>query len=157
FFNTSWLPARDVGYTYPDINNVYLAHIANLSVGAANSPNGGGTITNCIPSFHRPQYLRDSTSGAPFTDWPDNQSGSFAGHDTTARVLRPHPGHLWVDQNGNTVTIAGTVVKRYLQAAGVVSATHTVQPFGGTALHFKTDSNSNGIYGEEGIWSNATL
>ncbi len=161
FFNTSWLPARDVGYTYPDINNIYLAHIGNLSIGAAGSPNAGVTITNYIPSFHRPQYLRDPTTGVPFTDWQTNQSGSFAGHDTTARVLRPHPAHLWVDQNGNPVVVPAAGpnnVTRYLQTASVVPGSnplHTVQPFGGATLLFKTDPNGNGIYGEQGIWSNS--
>ncbi len=156
FSNTSapWLPARDVGYTYPDINNVYLAHIGNLSIGAAGSPNAAGITTNYLPSFHRPQYLRDPTTGVPFTDWQTNQSGSFAGHDTTARVLRPHPAHLWVDQNGNTNTaIFGSAVTRYLQTVSVVAGSnpaHTVQPF-----VFTTGPSPNGLNGDQGIWSNS--
>ena len=140
FFNTSlapYLPARDVGYTYPDINNVFLAHVRYLSYGAASAPTA--TIPVYHPSFHRPQYLRDSTSGVPYANgtWQIDQSGSAT--DTTARVLRPHPAHLFVDQNGNPVNN----YTRYLQVAQTVGA-RTIQPF-----TFST-------FGDQGVWSNST-
>ncbi len=50
-------PALDVGYTYPDINNAFLAYIAN-------EPVTGNLIVT--PSFHRPALLRDASGNAAY-------------------------------------------------------------------------------------------
>src|SRR5207245_954101 len=84
-FSTLKLPALDVGYTYPDMNNVYLAHIGAQSQVAGDN----NAVKVVIPSFHRPQYLRNSSSGAPIIDWQTNAN-------TATRVLRPHPKHYIV-------------------------------------------------------------
>ena len=54
------LPAADVDYTYPDINSLFLAH-----KGWAVRVNADGTQTQVpviIPSFFRPQYMRQEAS-----------------------------------------------------------------------------------------------
>jgi len=139
FFSLNYLPARDVGYTYPDINNVFLAHIGNLSYGSASAPTIFPIYT---PSFHRPQYLRDS-NGQPFKNnqppngnWYDDNSGGAT--DTTARVLRPHPAHYFLNADG---TSSGYT--RFLQTTQTVGS-HTYLPF-----TFST-------FGDQGIWSNST-
>ncbi len=143
----------DAGYTYPDINSPFLAFaepVPQVFDGSA-----AGTMV-LIPSFHRPQYLRDPNNGSPLfnrsspqLNWYNDNSGGAT--DTTNRVFCPHPGHVCVNANGMPVIINGNVVPRYLQppqAPVVISATHTIQPF-----NFAVDSNGNGTPGEMGIWA----
>lgn len=78
------VPAPDVDYTYPDINNPFLAYKAN----ALNA--GGGAFQLIIPSFHRPQYLRNVVAN---DNWYSDAS-------TTTRVSRPHKEHLAVATDG---------------------------------------------------------
>lgn len=95
-------PAIDVGYTYPDINNVFLAYIGK----EPSNP----SLSVITPSFHRPVLLRDS-GGAPIPNWYQNPA-------TVTRVLRPHPDHI----------VLGTSVKRFLSSSVNVGA-QTIQPF----------------------------
>ncbi|MEQ9411486.1 MAG: hypothetical protein RIK87_27475 [Fuerstiella sp.] len=56
-------PEPDVDYTYPDINNLFLAY-----KGWAIREDVGGGLTQVpviIPSFFRPQYMRQAASSAP--------------------------------------------------------------------------------------------
>lgn len=139
--NTNNFPAIDVGYTYPDINNVFLAHIGS-------DPSGNLIIT---PSFHRPQYLRQA-NGAPFNNWYD----ASAPIDTTCRLLRPHPSHVCVFDG---------VTPRFLSAAVTVpssSPPHVIQYFGypavdtsGNPVPFGLDANKNKVFGESGVWTNS--
>ena len=74
----------DVDYTYPDINNLFVSYN-----GRGVDPGGSGQTRMrrvIIPSFHRPQYLRNPNTGAVISDWYENT-------DTATRVLRPHPDH----------------------------------------------------------------
>jgi hypothetical protein len=75
----------DVGYTYPDINNLFISYD-----GKGLDRNNSNAATRfrrvIIPSFHRPQYLRDS-NGNVIYDWYENSN-------TATRVLRPHPNHV---------------------------------------------------------------
>ncbi len=96
-------PTTDVGYTYPDINAIFLS----ARIPAGPGPNGilgdaDDTPPVIIPSYHRPQYLR--STGAPVTP--------IVGWDTDAntsrRIFRPHELHATVDANGTSYT-------RYLQ------------------------------------------
>lgn len=74
---SSW-PDPSIDYTYPDINNLFLAfdtvaHDAN-----------GNPFRVVIPSFHRPQYLRNAAG--PIASWWDDAL-------TGGKVMRPHPLH----------------------------------------------------------------
>ncbi len=104
------LPQPDVNYTYPDANNLFLAY--------------SGTVWDdvsarwrrfVIPSFHRPQFMRDLATGAPATNWAS--SPAYA-----ARVLRVHPEHVTTNDpfNGGPVTAATN--RRFLTVAGAVNA-----------------------------------
>ncbi len=90
----------DVDYTYPDINNTYLAHMTWVPVNEDRNGNGSldpgedlnGNMTLdvynkpvWIPSFHRPQYMPEWRLGTVSNPWTD---GTY-----TSRVLRPHIGH----------------------------------------------------------------
>lgn len=66
-------PEPDVDFTYPDINNSFLAY-------RGFAPDGSLVI---VPSYHRPQLLR---SGGFIVDWHTNAA-------TSRRILRPHPLH----------------------------------------------------------------
>lgn len=120
------LPSIDAGYTYPDINSVFLTFVGYDAAGRR----------VVIPAFHRPQYLRSGTQ--PISDWYQNAS-------TTARVMRPHPQHIVVDTT--TGAPPSTSYSRFLSSA-VTVGTRTIQPF-----PFAPDTNNNGTYGEQGVWS----
>lgn len=121
-------PSIDAGYTYPDINNVFLAYI---DADAKNNL----VIT---PSFHRPLVLR-KPNGTPYSDW-------YAIANTATRVLRPHPDHM----------IVGTTYKRFLSGTAVSYGAQTIQPFFKRDGSNKIicDANGNNVYGEQGAWDN---
>ncbi len=104
---TGW-PDPGVDYTYPDINNLFLAY-KGVAIDTA-----GNTVQVIIPSFHRPQLLR--TAGGVPTDFWFNDA-SLAG-----RVMRPHPNHL--NPNGST---------RFPTATGGTTLTSTFPFEPGTA------------------------
>ena len=89
------IPQIDVGYTYSDINNVFLAHVgyAPQSSLPLNNSNYVAPLFVATPSFHRPQYLRDINSGVPLSNWYNSPA-------TVTQVMRPHPSHVIVGQNG---------------------------------------------------------
>lgn len=91
------IPEPDVDYTSPDINNLFLAYDGYTL--------DGGTIRRVvIPSFLRPQYLRDTSTGDHIDDWYANNSTVVPEKNTSKRVLRPHPGHVFVDPGGTATT-----------------------------------------------------
>lgn len=84
--NVSNFPEPDAGYTSPDINSLFLAYDGYTLY-------GGNWRRVVIPSFLRPQFLRDA-SGNHYPDWYSNAN-------TESMVLRPHPDHSFVDTGGN--------------------------------------------------------
>lgn len=144
---TAGRPQPDVGYTYPDINNLFLAYISNQ----AEDMNGVPVI---LPSFFRPQLLRDSAYPAlqlrlSPTWYQDAGLG--------AKLLRPHPDHL----------IAGSTTTRFLNAPVNNVLGNPVQPFpfevdemgvwtgdlnSNLAIDYNFDADNDGDGIREGIW-----
>lgn len=121
-------PDPDVDYTYPDINNLFLAY-------KGVEPTTGKLII--IPSFHRPQYIR-----AYSTDWWTNP-------DTVGRVMRPHELHAAIG--------SGTPQSRFVMDAGAASAVGLSAPFPEPPdLQSPSGAPPNGVPGEQGIWDYAT-
>lgn len=123
------VPQPDAGYTYPDINSLYLSYLSE----PADDVNGKRVI---IPSFFRPQLLRDSSGAISATWYQDTGTG--------ARSLRPHPEHL--ARNGALRFIKSTE-----------SVTNSLnQPV--NAFPFAVDSltNPNTTLGELGVWKLGT-
>ncbi|QDT93763.1 hypothetical protein [Gimesia algae] len=87
-------PQPDVDYTSPDINNMFLAY-----KGYVPGPTWPGNLNDVqlviIPSFHRPQYLRDN-SGNPIAD-PYNEATI-----SPQRVFRPHNEHHFIHRDTDT-------------------------------------------------------
>lgn len=89
-------PQPDVDYTAPDINNIFLSY-----EGFLRDPASGTIHRVIVPSFHRPQYLRQpgplarpmSSGGGFGTNWHDRP-------ETASRVMRPHPSHKFVNDAG---------------------------------------------------------
>ncbi|MDZ4685787.1 MAG: hypothetical protein SH850_12030 [Planctomycetaceae bacterium] len=135
-------PQPDVGYTYPDINNLFLAH-----VGWVRDRNSGSVRRVIIPSFHRPQLNRTGSAGGtavPEPLWEDrNYNGVLdGGEDLNGngvldpdpvdpdpatkytldpfknRSLRPHPGHLYVPPSQQ----GATKVSRYVYDPATAAA-----------------------------------
>jgi hypothetical protein len=121
-------PRFDVGYTYPDINNAFLAYLGTEA-------STGNQIV--IPSFHRPAILRDN-KGQPLPNWQIDNSGN-AITDTTTKVLRPHPGHL---------NVADGKTRRYILVTD--TPVYNAQ---GTQIQAFPFQPSNSYPGQQGLWS----
>ena len=90
-------PLEDVDYTAPDINNLFLAYDGYTL-------DGTDLRRVVIPSFLRPQHLRDASTGVHIPDWYENDGSINSNRDTRTMVLRPHPAHVFVDPGGNATT-----------------------------------------------------
>jgi hypothetical protein len=106
-FAGNLFPDPDTNATYPDINSTFLAYDALVPNPA--TPTLPTRVM--IPSFHRPQYLRNATAAGaagannvPVTNW-------YTDPLTASRVLFPHVEHACIDNNGNiqaaTITVNG--------------------------------------------------
>lgn len=148
-------PAPDVDYTYPDINNMFLAY-----KGWAIRDNADGTVERVpiiIPSFMRPALLKTAAGNgfgnhdAPTDiDWAQAFNGT---NRLTAKLgqrsFRPHPSHIV----GNPET--GAVAFRYLtdtEAAslGILSGGFPFIPEDNLAGQ---PGGLNGVRGEMGVWT----
>ncbi len=160
--NTQLYPLPDVDYTYPDINNVFLAHIGTTLV-KERDPNGNGIVdagetiydlnqngqfdVNPVeirvvkPSFHRPELLR--INGLFNNTFDANWYKSNA---TVARVMRAHPLHAFVPPS--TGNQAAPVTSRYLDDSN--PADNTLLTSGG--FKFDRDTSGNGRTAEQGVW-----
>lgn len=169
-------PEPDVDYTYPDINNLFLAY-----KGWAISQNNGGAATPhtqlpiFIPSFFRPQYMRQAPSntagslslgatngaieyrtnrewayayeqGATASDPPNAVIPSDANRDTVLFPTRSFRPH---PSHISGVTSNGTTVLRYITED---EATSIGLGAGGFPF-LPEDSNGNGVNGDLGLWT----
>lgn len=155
------IPAPDVDYTYPDINNLFLAY-----KGWAIRDNGGSVtpryerVPIIIPSFFRPAYMKTeglngpsgSTDPVP-TDL--NWASAFDGvNRNTAkfggRSFRPHPSHIVGFQADGV-----TPVHRYLTdtEAGVLGVASGGFPFVPVDDLGSPTGTSNGARGDLGVWT----
>ena len=142
------VPAPDVDYTSPDINNMFLAY-RGLAI-RINADTTRELVPVTIPSFFKPSMMKANNPGtAPLTpmnrDWatddPANQT--FA-----RRSFRPHPSHIV--RNFET----GEAAPRYFRndaeamAAGLTSGPLQFLPENSTG-----SNEINTIRGELGIWT----
>lgn len=151
-------PQTDVGYSYPDINNVFLCY-----VGKVRDPNNGAVHLVIKPSYLVPGMLRTPNgAGVPtpliFEDL--NFNGILdGGEDTNGngilddwcvnptlgnRVMRAHPNHLYVPPNSSTMA----PVSRYLtntQATALIGPSATGFPFHPMANSYDTTSTGSGV------------
>ncbi len=150
------IPEPDVDYTSPDINNLFLAYDGYTL-------NGGSLRRVIIPSFMRPQFVRNSSSGAHIDDWFENDGSLNPDQDTRLRVLRPHPAHVFVDPGGtasSTSRFTGSFPFQPTTVTGGSATRHGelgifTESFGaGTSftpiMELDVDNDNDGI--KEGIW-----
>lgn len=164
------VPQPDVDYTYPDINNMFLAYRgwAIRDNGAAATPRYE-RVPVIIPSFMRPQYMKTSTANGPGgANVPTDQFWAYgddgAGNPTDiitpanrstldlatfqARSFRPNPNHIV-----GFLPDGVTPVFRYLTDAeaaglGVVSGGFPFVPENHPSL-----PNNVAVRGEMGVWT----
>ncbi len=132
----------DAGYTYPDINSMFLGYFSLIDV----NPDPAVEVLRrvWIPSFHRPQYLpRDETVDI------------YSSLTYANRVLRPHREHLVrlrYRDPGNINNVLSKTVRRYVAAGGFDAVTGTAGPAVG--FPFPTFANgSNPTDYEAGLWT----
>lgn len=150
-------PSPDVDYTYPDINNLFLAY---RGWAIRENPGGGRTqVPIIIPSFFRPQYLKTSNAnGRPLVGSPEVPTDADWAHafngvnrNTSkfgARSFRPHPQHI-----AGFAPNGVTPVFRFLtdtEATGVGLARGF--PFLPEDATTATGNDPN-VRGEMGIWT----
>lgn len=153
------VPAPDVDYTSPDINNLFLAY-----KGWAVRDNGPGAdpqferVPIIIPSFFRPQYMKMGNNngyGNNSTPTDINWAQSYDGvNPITAgfpqRSFRPNPQHIAGFMPDGT-----TKVYRYLTAAEATSfgITSGAFPFVPADNAMGKPGGMNGYQGELGVWT----
>jgi len=120
-------PDPDVDYTYPDINNPFLA-FNSFGLERANTE-----VPVLMPSYHRPQLLRNF---AAIGDW-------YVDSSTQTRVFRPHKEHMAFD---NTGTI--TSYRRF------ISSLYTDSDVLNFPFPDELNSATAGTY-KEGVWDTA--
>ena len=135
---SKYFPQSDVGYTYPDINNVFLAYVAKVR------DQNGVPHQVVKPSYMAPGLLRSPIGGvsAPLTFEDTNFNGELdSGEDTNSNgvlddwcvnpntasmVMRGHHKHIFVPSSG----IPNSPSLRYMNDADAVTY------IGGTARGF---------------------
>ena len=166
------LPAPDVDYTYPDINNMFLAY-RGLAIrdnaedldgdgmlDAGEDRNGNGVldvptprfeaIPITIPSYFRPQYMKTSgtTRNGFYVPTDPNWATDVAANQALAkRSFRPHPSHIVRDQQ------TSNYLPRYLSAAqasslGIISGGFPFLP-----ENSGTPDDDPTVQGELGFWT----
>ncbi|MFO0976257.1 MAG: hypothetical protein U0996_07640 [Planctomycetaceae bacterium] len=149
-------PEPDVDYTSPDINTLFLAY-RGTAIQVDRSTGNIQQVPVIIPSFLRPQYLKSA-----ILNYPTPAAGTLnvptdpdwmTSNRYPARSFRPSPQHI----AGRLPN--GTPVFRYVSAAeaaglGLADGFPFVPldylPNGSTIPH---DPNSNGVFGEMGVWT----
>lgn len=154
--NWNNFPLPDVDYTSPDINNLFLAYDGYTY-------DGTNIRRVIIPSFVRPPLMRDKGDGSRIDDWYENDGTIDSDRDTTTRVLRPHPAHLFIDPDGNPVgttprftagfpfqplNVAGGDATRYGEM-GIFTDSFDA---GTNAPIIELDVDNNGNGYRDGIW-----
>lgn len=153
------LPQPDVGYTYPDINNIFLSY-----KGWAIRDNGSAItdptlryerVPVIIPSFFRPALLKTGTTNGPGgvntltdVDWYDNTAHPIYGQ----RSMRPHPDHI-VGIDG-----AGNPVRRFLDATNTADTSLISGLTGGSGAFplRPLEGGNSADFGKLGIWTGHT-
>jgi len=146
------LAAPDVDYTYPDINNVFLAQFAEVRL-VYNDPTS--IVPVIIPSFHRPQYLREKFDGGNPSKprlrpdlYPGNVTWDRA-PQTVGQVLRPHADHVVVtpDASGKPAyprDPQADSTRPYYRRFPLLHQGRDLSP---------ADPDADGMPREQGIWS----
>ncbi|MEQ8854520.1 hypothetical protein [Gimesia sp.] len=151
--DTATFPKPDVDYTAPDINNLFLAYDGYTLL-------NGNWSRVVIPSFLRPQFLRNSNTGVHVNDWYENDGSVLPEQETTRMVLRPHPSHVFVAPDG-TITTTPRFTSSFpfqpLTNPGGNATTHgelgiftNSFNLGAPVVELDVDNDSDGLL--EGIW-----
>lgn len=168
------IPAPDVNYSYPNIDNLFLSYD-----GLAYDPSNPTTPKRVIiPSFLRPQYLRTNSGGtvafqldtpSPLTSTYVPTNNWYYLQSNSSKSFRPHPSHVCIDSAGNTVMIpdavggatAGIPLPRFADpntsdlAANQYQKIGLSRPFGSAILSFAPlKASGEPSFGNLGVWSN---
>lgn len=140
--NTSQYPQPDVGYSYPDINNVFLAYVGKTR-------DANGKIHQVvIPSYFRPQYLRNASG--PITDWYNNAA-------TVNKMMRAHPNHVCILPDSSSSTPPNRYFTTDANAVAVTgNPSARAFPFAPMLPTYDTSSGGSGpafSTGQMGVWT----
>ncbi len=125
----TYYPDPDADYTSPDHNSPFLFHMVDVQDGA-------GESTVIIPSFQRPQLLRNVATPA---NW-------YSDAATVTKVFRPHEDHLAVALKADG-TSEETTIPRYVVTSGDATSLGLTGPF-----PFPSNGGSDAT-GRLGVWT----
>ena len=141
-----YYPQSDVGYTYPDINNVFLSYVGKVR-------DASGTEHRVVkPSYMVPGVLRPGMNSPSNPNW-------YNAANTAGRVMRGHPSHLYVPPTSSPATPA----PRYLtnaEASSLIGPGATgfpVIPMNGAFPVAATSQGRMGAYSSGGIVANEMI
>ena len=163
--NMTAFPEPDVDFTYPDINNVFLAHVSYVR-----NPVSGRLELVIKPSFHRPELLSGPDGGANTdsdsdgvlegSDFNNNGMGDSGvlrdqnwavNAQWVGRLMRPHPYHVHVPPQHYD---GYSYQRRYLSDRNSADAAIIASlPGGSGGFPFLVDIDGDGIFNEQGVWS----
>jgi hypothetical protein len=159
------VPAPDVDYTYPDINNLFLAY-KGWAI-RDNDPSNTGTITPryervpiIVPSFFRPAYMKTEGLNGPLGSTDPvptnlNWASAFDGVDRDTaifggRSFRPHPSHIVGFQADGVTRVFRYLTDAEASGLGVASGGFPFLPEDNAAGQ---PGGLNGVRGELGVWT----
>lgn len=164
--NLSAFPEPDVDFTYPDINNTFLAHVAYVR-----NPTTGSLELVIKPSYHRPEVLTGPDGGTNTDSDGDGvlESSDFNNNgmpdpgvlrdqnwavnaNWTRRLMRPHPHHVHVPPQHYD---GYAYQRRFLndQNPADVAIISSSLPGGSGGFPFLVDTDGDGVFNEQGVWS----
>jgi hypothetical protein len=148
-------PEPDVDYTYPDINNLFLAY-----KGTAIRDNGTSIeqVPVIIPSFFRPQYMKSSTTNGPGGNHVPTDLNWASAFDGTLRTtmpfagrsFRPHAQHIAGFQSDGVTPVFRYLTDTEATTLGIAAGGFPLVPADNLATQ---PGGANGVRGELGIWT----
>jgi hypothetical protein len=130
-------PDPDVNATYPDINSPFLSYDALVP-----NPASVTLPTRVImPSFHRPQILRNATAAAgagnvPVLNW-------YVDPLTASLVLYQHVEHTAIDTNGNITTTQRFVTNAHPDTSTTAATWAATTPYSVGQIVQPSPANGN--------------
>lgn len=124
-------PQPDAGFTYPDINSPFLCYVSKVR------DNIGNVHQVVKPSYMVPGVLRPSSTSTTNLSW-------YSDTNVKARVMRAHPGHLYVPPTQSPATPAPRYIATAAEATSLLGAGGQVFPQAPMASNYDTTGGGAG-------------
>lgn len=137
-------PQPDAGFTYPDVNSPFLCYVSKVR-----DKETGNVHRVVKPSYMVPSVLRPNASTGANASWYNDMT-------MKARVMRAHPGHMYVPPTQSPATPAPRYIATAAEATSLLGAGGQVFPQAPMASTYDTTSGGAGpitTTGRMGVYS----